>query len=302
MGKLNDKDAQKIREQLEIRLRARVPHVVWNRLVKNGYVRDVYTGGDEDSWRELENEAREELEVYHDGASNGGTPPGRGSERAAPEEITVECYEHTRKRGQTLSEITAYLAEQRPDVLRFRRRYLRNRLLSNEEASAFLQGEGEGQRKLKRLAGTLSRFYGCRERDAARFLLTSEPPGRKPVRVAVASVESNRPYVPSARRITIEADAWVDAEEITRAYKTAQRQVIGGDNRKPKAKTLEVVNFVLRQTEEHRARPSWPVLLDRWNQKHPEWRYQDYCEFRRLFDRFMRRTMNPMYRQPKWKH
>lgn len=278
-------------------------------------------------WEELESETRRLLGVFH-GGRGAAVGSGRGREkREAPEEIQLALDPYTRRHGEVLAD----LAAARLDVRAFRRRHLQDRLLSDEEANTFLCGRDEAQRRLRRLSEDLERAYGWRSRRARRFVLTGNAPA--PVYVAVAtgsgqpdpvpiSAEGARQYLaliatpgmlgvpapiytegellhlaPPKARITVEADAWVDAEEIARAFRATQRQLLGGSPRKRPERTLELVRFVAWQIREHGERPSWRNLRVRWNQKYPEWKYKYPRTLRETFVRFVRPKG---IRRPKW--
>lgn len=221
----------------------------------------VATGNEEDL-EDAERDARRLLEAYRDGqanASGSGAPPGRGG-RDAPREIDFEPSEGTRRRGEVYNEVATIEASRLRRVQNFRRTCLQGYGLTAEAAESYLQGRESGRDKLDRstvarnrldrLARSLSRFYGWRENDAARFVLTGEKPTYRPVRVAVAHTENTA-------RIVIEADAWCEVEEVENAYKSARRQMLGGDRQKIPKRSLELVAFVYRQTEEHGDRPPW---------------------------------------------
>jgi hypothetical protein len=128
---------------------------------------------------------------------------------------------------------------------------------------------------------------------AAKFILT----GVAPLATLVPLVPLARPidarlkleenkYLGSQRRIELNIAPWVSAEEVTRAYKRMQKQVLEGRNRQPKPKTLEVACFVWEAERRHEYnRPSWRVLCDRWNKEHPKDQFKDYHHFRTYFTR-----------------
>lgn len=301
---MNEKEAQEIRAELESgrRLGTRVPDVIWDRLVEYDLARAVYTGGDKRSWSELEDEARALLGIRRDGASE-SVAPGRGDERGGPTRIAVELDDYTRRRGEVFAE----LASLWPEVRRFRAGPMRGSLLTAGQADAFLKGLETGRdwldrrrnarRDLNRLAGRLARRYGWRERAAARFVLTGRVP--ELLNVAVGFGEGERKYVPNTASVHITAEIGVSVEEVAEAFKAAQRQILGGDNRK-RERSLEVARFVARQIWEHGERPSWPEMHERWNEEHPRKkdRYGDYRAIRQTFERFMR----PEYNRPRFKH
>jgi hypothetical protein len=285
-----------------------------------------YFCGDEEERKMLLDRARRLLNVYEGrAASTGAAMTGRGKElRGSTEEIAVGLDPYTRRRGELFAE----LAELRPDVRSFRRSYLRDPLLTDEEAADFLLGRYTGRlltteeadaflaerktgrsildgstmarSRLGRLAGRLARYYSWRERAAARFVLTGRPP--ELLSVAVGFGESIRDYVPNTASIVITAEVRVSVEEVAEAYKAAQHQILGGDNRKVKDQVLEVARFVARRIREHDGKESWNEWWGEWNEKHPEkypkgWRYSAPHGFKQAFERFV----HPEYNRPKWK-
>jgi hypothetical protein len=119
---------------------------------------------------------------------------------------------------------------------------------------------------------------------AAEFVLIGVAPLAHPVDARL-KLEENR-YLGSQRRIELNISPWVPAEDVTRAYKRMQKQVLEGRNRQPKPKTLEVACFVWEEERRHEYnRPSWPVLCERWNKEHPKDQFEDYRHFRTSFTR-----------------
>lgn len=302
---MNDQETRKIKTELESwrRLGTPVPGVIWNHLVERNYVGEVHTIGDDASWRGLEDGARALLEIRRDGASE-SVAPGRGEDRSGPMEIAVELDDYTRRRGDLFAELAGLW----PEVRRFRGRYLRGRLLTAREAETFLKnletGRGWLDRRpnarstLDRLASRLAWCYSWRERAAARFILTGRTP--ELLSMAVGFGEGERDYVPNTAQVQITADIGVSVEEVAEAFKTAQRQILGGDNRK-RERALEVARFVARQIREHGKRPPWTTIWERWNEEHPtkeEGHYGDYRAIRQTFERFMR----PEHNRPRFEH
>ena len=157
---------------------------------------------------------------------------------------------------------------------------------------------------LKRGLVHRARHASTRDSDAAgaatqRFALATSPAraGRTLISVAVGFGESDREYVPNTAHVVITADVWTDKKEVARAFATAQRQLLGDDNRKKPDKVLETVRFVARQGREHGSRPSWRKLREAWNREHPDTFYMDHSELHRDFKRFV----HPKYNRPKWK-
>src|SRR5215211_6530994 len=157
-------------------------------------------------------------------------------------------------------------------------------VLAEELADAFRWPSHVGQTKAFRLWS---------KDAAAKFVLTGVAPLATLVPLvplaqpidARLKLEENR-FLGSQRRVELSIIPWVSAEEVTRAYKRVQKQVLEGRNRQPKPKTLEVACFVWEEERWHEyKRPSWRVLCKRWNREHPNDPFKDYRHFRTCFMR-----------------
>ena len=157
-------------------------------------------------------------------------------------------------------------------------------VLAEELADAFRWPSHVGQTKAFRLWS---------KDAAAKFVLTGVAPLATLVPLvplaqpidARLKLEENR-FLGSQRRVELSITPWVSAEEVTRAYKRVQKQVLEGRNRQPKPKTLEVACFVWEEERWHEyKRPSWRVLCKRWNREHPNDPFKDYRHFRTCFMR-----------------
>lgn len=291
-----------------------VPDEVQGYVMRLGLVYDAITGGGDDSWRQLVDEAKVRLRKSRE-ETGSATPPGRGDgeARGAPKEIEVQLSDYTRRRGEVFTELIGL----DPEVRAFRSRLRKPACiplseeeekevadayegakfpLSREEADAFKDVFGTSRGKLDRISRRLAQRYGWRVPQARRFVLTGQAP--PPLRVAVYFAPSTRPDVPSTSRVIVTADAWAPPEEVADAFRTAQRHIRGGDARKLSGKALEVGRFVARQITEHGVRPSWRTLLGRWNREHPEWAYKNSHNAIKLA---FERLMHPVYRRPEWK-
>src|SRR5215211_3467046 len=118
-----------------------LPQVIKSRIPEDA-IRDFYSDYEEDRQLLLDR-VRGLLGVYEDRpASAGAAKTGRGKElRGTPQEIAVELDPYTRRRGELFAE----LAELRPDVQSFRRSYLRDHLLTEEEVADFQLGRYTGR-------------------------------------------------------------------------------------------------------------------------------------------------------------
>ena len=306
-----------------------IPEAVADNLPED-LLRFAYFGDEEEHWRDVADYALRLLDAHHR-APGTSVPPGRDAERGAPEKIAVKLPEHVTKRAEVLAEVAATLCSNHPEVRRFRRKYLGGRLLANEEARAFLDERGgpygtnraarkntkarkrllegtEGpfrtpveMKQLLRLAEKLSTYYPWEEGDALWFVLTGYTPPARPLEVTISAPLFATPgsHVPSTARITITAHAWVGAEQAERAFRDAQRQVLGGDASSPRdERTLEVVKFVAHRIREH-GEETWEQRRKAWNETcRKGWRYKTYRSFGQVYKRFAKRYVYREYNQP----
>jgi len=313
-----------------------VPNNVVSHLIKLGLLYNAITGGGEEAWQELVGEAKAYMKESREQNETYVQPPGRGKDRGAPDEVAVEPSENVAKRAEALSEVLATMGDSHPEVQHFRRKYLKGRLLREEEARSFLderggpQGTGKAVRKtapnpkwalhpqakrystpiemreLLGLADKLSKTYGWREGDALWFVLVGFIPPVRPLEVEMfihASTGPNRYYNPIMARITVTAPAWVNAEEVEGAFGDAQRQLLRGDPPPPTRgeRTLELVKFVARRMRE-RDEETWEERWKTWNRTCPEeWRYSSYNGFRQAYERFKERYVYRKYKPPNYK-
>ena len=288
-----------------------------------------------ESWRELIEEAKDRLRKSLEDVGI-MLPPGRakgeGTRDPSPE-IEVEPSEATLKRAEAFREVAFTLAGHHPAIHQFRRMHLRGRLLTDEEARTFLDRRCDGplrtthgtkavSRKLWKLAEKLSKTYLWREGDAVWYVLTGYNPPVRPLEVradidqavwydgslehssgtswiTAKAGDSSRTYRPSTARITITADASVEAGEVERAFRDAQRQILGGDARPAQPQTLEAARFVARRMQACPAE-SWEQRLRIWNETRPEeWRHRNFRALRQAFERIAYRKYNiPNYLRP----
>jgi hypothetical protein len=312
-----------------------VPNDVLGHLIKLGLPYKAITGGDRQSWQELVAEAKACMKELREQSETYFPPPGRGKDRGAPDEVAVEPSENVMKRAEALAEVLATLCDNHPEVQEFRQKYLPGRLLKDEEARSFLDERGGPQgtdkvvrrtarnpkwalrtdakryatpsdmRELLRLSGKLSKAYGWSEGDALWFVLTGYIPPIRPLEVELfinTSTWPSRNYEPFIPRITVTAHAWVQAGQVERAFRDAQRQLFKGDAPPQKnERRLEVVKFVARRMRE-RDGETWEERRKAWNRRCPkEWRYSTYNGFRQVYERFKEQYIYRRYNHPNYK-
>lgn len=128
--------------------------------------------------------------------------------------------------------------------------------------------------RLKLLAHKLARFWD--EAAAVWFVLTGQAP---PIPLARTRLTYDSR---GQHRITLELAPHLKPEEVAAIYARARRETpfgfppLGGRKYRPLTeKHLELAAFAAEEEG------SWQELLDRWNARHPEWRYQDRRTFAR---------------------
>jgi hypothetical protein len=162
--------------------------------------------------------------------------------------------------------------------------------------------------ELHDLSTLLVELYGWREEEAGWFVLTGETPYIDPIAVSASLLTGYR-HSPPVWTVTMEVAPWVNAKTVTRIYREVQKQILQGDNSGTKLRNVAVLRFVTGQTATHGGRPSWRVLLERWNRRYPEgheWHYtktadpnQRVRNFKRDYDRAKKVVMDPDHKFPK---
>jgi hypothetical protein len=111
--------------------------------------------------------------------------------------------------------------------------------------------------------------------DAARFLLTGERPEVVPLELS---------YNRHSRVFTLNFAPWISEKTLRKAYRKCQKVVQGGDNRRMQERTLAVMRFVIKHTDDEGNRPSWSQLTDLWNKEHTgAWTFKDRFGLRKAY-------------------
>jgi hypothetical protein len=286
---------EELRQWLEKQLRIdRLPEPIWTKLRDRHYARENL---DEHELADLVNEARDFLDVYRAASglptatTKGRHPaidPGEGGQN-----IDVELGEYERQRKRAATKVLARYVGLHEDargnkvVADFRQKWLDGHLLSPEQAREFLREPSEASEALNDLALRWAKFYGWEQEDMAWTILTGEAPQLDPLDVRVL-YHALRPF-----RIVMTAEHWLPAEVVERNFRETQRRLLGGDRRRPSARSLAVLEFVEDQIQSEGERPSWRELLRRWNAQCPEWAYKDAANFYRVYHRALEKVAHP---------
>ncbi len=143
--------------------------------------------------------------------------------------------------------------------------------------------------ELRKLASTLVQSYPWQPPQAAAFVLEGLRPLATPF--ALHFPQSWHETRPRRAKVVLEVDLWMPAAAVLRAYRDLQRKVLPGHNRPVSRRSIDLVNFVLRN------RPAtWPELLKSWNKEHPSVAYSDYRHLRYAFQRAQQSLLSPAYR------
>jgi hypothetical protein len=148
---------------------------------------------------------------------------------------------------------------------------------------------------LRYASSMLARRYGWKEEDAVWLCLTGEAPKLNPLTINVRFTAGNPPTT------TLTAAPWVSAETIKRNYQKVQGQVLVKGNHALSLRSMAVLRFVEKDIRERSKRLPWRELLVRWNQEHPEWKYQDYRGLRQTYYRTLNAIVHAPVRLPESK-
>lgn len=147
------------------------------------------------------------------------------------------------------------------------------------------------------LADQLSDYFGWLRQQSLYFVLADEAPVAPLVRVdskvgrKVVSAKTGRVYSrDNGAAITLTVQPWVSAQTVQRAYREAQRVVLGRKSRSLGQRNLAVFEVVTRLRNLDDEGPSWSSLMDSWNdlcrrKKKTKWSYSDVRTFRRDYVR-----------------
>lgn len=126
--------------------------------------------------------------------------------------------------------------------------------------------------ELRRVVEGLVEGYPWPPAAATWYVLTGAAPWVAPIRVERRRRIARR-YARSEVALIVES--WVPAAEVVAAYRSVQRQLLGGDNRPLGRRALALARFLAGQPPDLR----WRELMERWNAAYPAWRFDSYRRF-----------------------
>lgn len=124
---------------------------------------------------------------------------------------------------------------------------------------------------LRALGAHWTRVLGWEQEEMTMWLLTGNPPDRRPLRSKIRYKHG------SPLTVTLEVHPWVSTDTVANNYRKIQRQLFGKDYRRLGSRSLAVLRFVEKRTRESGGRrPSWSSLMKEWNNQCPaEWSFTD---------------------------
>ena len=145
--------------------------------------------------------------------------------------------------------------------------------------------------ELRVLGRRLSNRHPWELVQAINFVLTGTPQLAFALKGGIRSSFNNgvKAHKYDSNTIVLEAEYWVPADEVARAYRKLQREAHGGkEQRKLSNRNIEVFRHVLHlsdvkivSADENLAKlviPTWRDMLKEWNKEHPAgtaWHYED---------------------------
>jgi hypothetical protein len=301
-----------LKARLEKALRRPIPQTTWDKFDRDGQIDDYYAGrlehegSERENFQALKGIFAEELDylkaLRREMAQTRAKAVADERPSISPAQLESSHDPYVTARARVISEVWAALADERPDVTEFRQEVLNGRLLQPEEARAVVNAPGGvldelRELELRKLGSILANdYYGWDEGGAILYVLTGEAPRLRPVRMRAHGKRPVGHYVPLQYDVTLSVLPWVPAKEVTRAYRTAQKQLLEETPRESGVRILEVVQFWWEQFRTRGPMPSWRAWFELWNQTYPDKRFNKWRNFRVYFYRGTKEAQ-PQYKR-----
>lgn len=294
-----------LKVKLERTLRQPVPQAAINKLVASGAIPDYFEGrlepdrGEKDNFQCLKALVREELnflrEYRREISRKVVESSSNNVEGSPPMKLEMAHGSYVGKRAEVISEVWAALADDRPDVSEYRQTVLNGNSMSPEEATIVADAPEAALGELRaleldKLGSILANdYYGWDKEGAIWYVLTSEAPRMRPIRIRARGKAPVERYVPFQYDVTFSVLPWVPAEEVENAYRSVQRQLLERSQRKTAPRTsprvLEVVQFWWKRFRTDGHGSSWRGICELWNGAHPDKKFKTWRAFRTYFIR-----------------
>jgi hypothetical protein len=158
---------------------------------------------------------------------------------------------------------------------------------------------------LHQLGGQLAERFSWQRAQAARFVLTGEPPAVPPISLQYR-VEEDEDFKRGV--VTLSVATWVSAETVDAVYRDIQGRMLGDiNNRQLDIKTLQLVRFVAKQTNSidltRAERREWgKKLVKAWDKENLHYAYskrkQPTSDFWKDYSRGIQLLLSPKYKLP----
>jgi len=127
------------------------------------------------------------------------------------------------------------------------------------------------------LVGLLTIIPWPDEADAVDFVLAGQMP-----RVPRASMRAIYSHLPALSRLELTIDPRLSSRDVAAFYQRGRAEFIGGRDKPMQEKHLELALFCGEQLT---GEPKWRELRSEWNERFPDWRYDDDDPMARRFAR-----------------
>ena len=156
---------------------------------------------------------------------------------------------------------------------------------------------------LHELGGQLAKRFSWQRAQAARFVLTGEPPAVPPISLRYR-VEEDEDFKRGV--VTLSVATWMSAETVDAVFRDIQRRMLGDiNNRQLDIKTLQLVRFVAKQTNSidltRAERREWgETLVKAWDKENLHHAYskrkQPTSDFWKDYSRGKQLLLSPKYK------
>jgi len=127
--------------------------------------------------------------------------------------------------------------------------------------------------------------------QAVGFVLCGMVPTIQPLKVGYRHITGPIEHA----TITIKAEPWLSAQTVEAAFRRAQKELLGRENRPLVGAGLDVLRFCIPRFIAAGGSQSWEQLRVEWNRENPDRTYTDRRNFARDFDRAKQQLGRPGY-------
>jgi hypothetical protein len=137
----------------------------------------------------------------------------------------------------------------------------------------------------------VGKLQGWSEGAATWFVLTGISPIVFPLQVNNTVIRATD-YTQGL--VTLMVEPWVSGQSVLKAYRRAQKDIIGGQQRELSGRNIAVFRFVIAE-KRMKKNLSWQSLMESWNHMHQQWRYDDLRHFAQGYHRAEKKITSGTY-------